>query len=60
MKLMSFILGKTIHGLGKYSASQAEEPSSLGILDNSEFYRVLEAAGQKEGLIGLGCISDLT
>ena len=52
MKLMSFILGKTIHGLGRYRASQAEEPSSLGILDNSEFYRVLEAAGQKEGLIG--------
>ena len=43
---------KTVHGLGKYSASQAAEPSSLGILDNSAFYRVLEAAGQKEGLIG--------
>lgn len=52
MKLVSFIRGKTVHGLGKYSASQAAEPSSLGILDNSEFYRVLEAAGQKEGLIG--------
>lgn len=52
MKLMSFIWGKTVHGLGEYSASQAEEPSSLGIWDNSEFYRVLEAARKKEGLIG--------
>lgn len=48
--LMSFLQGKTIHGLGEDSASEAAEHSSQGILGKSEFYRVVEAASQKQGM----------
>lgn len=41
MSFTSFIQGTTIHKLGMYSASQAVEHSSRGILGKSEFYRVL-------------------
>lgn len=34
---MSFIQGKTIHGLGKYSAPQAVEHSSWEILGKNKF-----------------------
>lgn len=47
--LMSFIQGKTIHGLGQYCASQAVEHSSQGILGKNEFYRVLEKGKRKQG-----------
>lgn len=50
MSLLFFIQGKTIHGLGKYSASQTVERSSQGVLGNSEFY--LEVATWKQGMIG--------
>ena len=42
--LMSFIQGKTIHGLGKHSALQAVGYSSRGIWGKHEFYRTLEEA----------------
>lgn len=48
---MSFIQKKTMHGLGEYSASPAEEHSSWGILGKNEFYRVLEEAMRIQGMI---------
>lgn len=39
---MSFIQGKTIYGLGEYSASQAVEHHSQKIWGKSKFYRALE------------------
>lgn len=36
---MPFIHGKTIHGLGEYSALTSMERSSQGILGKREFYR---------------------
>lgn len=47
MSLVSFIQEKTAHGLGQYSASQAEAPSSQGILGKNEFCGALEEATQK-------------
>ena len=38
MLLISFIQGKTAHGLVEYSASQAVVCSSWGILGKGEFY----------------------
>ena len=52
MSLVSFIQGKTIHGLGQHRASQAVEHSARGIWDKREFYRVLEAATGKQGMSG--------
>ena len=42
--------GKTIHGLGEYRPTHAEEHSSRGTLGKDEFY--LEVVAQKQGLIG--------
>lgn len=52
MSLMSFIQGRTIHGLGEYRAFQAVKHFSQGILGKLEFYRVLEEATWKQSRIG--------
>ena len=52
MNLMSFIQGATIHGLGECSPSRGAERFSWEILGKNKFYRALEEAGQKQGLIG--------
>ena len=49
---MSFIQGKSVHGLGEDSASQSVELSSWGILGKSEYYRKLDDATQKPAMIG--------
>lgn len=51
MHLMSFISGQTIHGLGKYSASQAVECSFRGIWGKRDFYRMLGKAVWKRSMI---------
>ena len=52
MDLMFFIQEETIHGLGEYNVSQAVKHSSQGILGKLRFYRALEGATQKQGVIG--------
>lgn len=42
MNMMSFIQGRTVHGLGQCCASLAVEHSSQGILGKSKCYRALE------------------
>lgn len=52
MSLTSFIPGKTTRGLGESSASKAMEHCSGKIWDRCEFYRALEEAVRKQGMIG--------
>lgn len=40
-----------ICGLGEYNASQAVEHASWGVSDKNRFYRILEEAAWKQGMI---------
>lgn len=48
---MFFTEGKTVW-IGECSDSQALEDSSQGVWDKSRFYRMLEKAPWKQGMIG--------
>lgn len=50
MSLMCFIQGKTIHGLGEYSASQAMENCSQGI-----WGKTIRRGNAETGYDWLGC-----
>lgn len=52
MTFMSFIQGKTIHGLEEYSASQEVEHTAQVSLGTSELCRALEEELWKWGMIG--------
>ena len=52
MSLMSFIQGNATHGLGEPSAPRAVEHTSWEIWGKNGFYEAVEAATQKQGVIG--------